>query len=71
MAEDKQIRHKQKMLKSETPQHFGVSTYLLLNEQTPILEIAIERDAVVSKIDLHKSRQMSALQRNNTLSQIF
>ena len=69
MTEDKQIRLKQKLLQGVTPQHFGVSTYLLLNDQTPILEIANERDALLQKVDLRLSRH--TVQRHNTLANIF
>ena len=68
-TEDKQIRRKQKLLQGVTPQHFGVSTYLLLNEQSPILEIANERDTLLLKVDLRLSRHTT--QRNNTLMNIF
>lgn len=69
MSEDKQIRLKQKLLQGVTPQHFGVSTYLLLNDQSPILEIANERDALLQKVDLRLSRHTA--QRHNTLANIF
>ncbi len=69
MDEDKKIRLKQKLLQKVTPQHFGVSTYLLLNEQTPILEIANERDAVLKQVDLGISRHTD--KRHTTLANIF
>jgi len=40
MHEDQQLRHKINQLLSTTPFSFGVSKYLLLNEDTPILELA-------------------------------
>lgn len=38
------MRHKINQLRSTTPFSFGVSKYLLLNEETPILEIAKDQD---------------------------
>ncbi len=36
---DKDLRFKAQALASVTPQDFGVDTYLLLNEQTPLIKM--------------------------------
>ena len=37
---DKDLRFKAKALAEVTPQDFGVDRYLLLNEETPLIEMA-------------------------------
>lgn len=44
MHEDQSLRHNIHQLRKTTPFSFGVSKYLLLNQETPILDIAKSQD---------------------------
>lgn len=44
-----------------TPRHFGVSHYLLLNEESPILEIAQNHDELMESNDTLNKNKIAEL----------
>ena len=56
---DKDLRFKAKALAEVTPQDFGVDRYLLLNEETPLIEMAAQQDYDFERITKRLNSQIA------------
>lgn len=82
---DKDLRFKAQALANVTPQDFGVDRYLLLNEQTPMVQLAESqnldfermtlqigrRSTVNSKIDGSQASDVRRSQEDTSVEYIF
>jgi len=41
---DRELRFKIKALQKTDPKHFGVNQYLILNDKSPIVDLAVETE---------------------------